>query len=442
MYSAAEQNRNPYVDAVRVQERLFTSRPILLGMEFSMKHQETPCGLKTDSERARKSRKLIREMLNSQGNWQSWPSATKQLLKNVFVVESACSGLKDGQSLELRPALMDEDALPKTGSGKFVLLSDDQTFGREQKVADELNNQLLDLAKWVRRLTGWNKRVVPLKLWRKKIQPLLENKLSELNTPVDRFYRLEHRLLVQVRLDFQSILAHEDSHGVALLRPHQRQVLNKTCEGCNLHDECRDLKPATGVALLWKRLKLVDSSGKPTLRGRVVSFFSQNYGLGIAAALEDVSISINELVYELANLDAGFRFSNEDDRWKGRIPMACRECYGDTTVTGYLDAGVPPRYGSGAESVVAALHLNPSDKGSWITEFLGSGDIDRAIIEWRSLLRQIKHSPELEWPRWAELQELAGKILTETQSPTLEDLPSLEYHQRGRVDHQLRLRSY
>ena len=122
--------------------------------------------------------------------------------------------------------------------------------------------------------------------------------------------------------------------------------------------------------------------------------------------------------------------------------MACRECYGDTTVTGYLDTGVPPRYGSGAESVVAALHLNPSDKGSWITEFLGSGDIDRAVIEWRSLMRQIKHAPELEWSRWTELQELAGIILTETKSPTLEDLPSLEYNQKNRVDHQLRLRSY
>jgi len=442
MYSAAEQNRSPYVEAVGVQARLFTAQPILLGMEFSMQHTEAPCGLETDSERARKSRKLVREMLNSRGDWQSCPSATQQLLKNVFITDSASSEPTDGQSPMLRPALMDSDVLPKTGSGKLVLLSDDQIFGREQKVADELNNQLLDLAKWVRRMTGWNKRVVPVKLWQKKIQPLLEVKLSELNTPVVRFYRSEHRLLVQVRLDFQSVLAYVDSHGVALLRPYQRQVVNKMCSGCGLHDECRELKPATGVALLWKRLKLVDASGKPTLRGRVVSFFSQNYGLGIAAALEDVSIPINELVYELANLDAGFRFASEEDRWKGRIPMACRECYGDTTVAGYLDVGVPPRYGAGAERVVAALHLNPSDKGSWVTELLGSGDIDRAVIEWRSLMRQIKHAPELEWPRWCELQELAGTILVETQSPTLGELPPLEYNQKGRVDHQLRLRSY
>ena len=187
---------------------------------------------------------------------------------------------------------------------------------------------------------------------------------------------------------------------------------------------------------------MVDADGKPTLRGRMVSFFSQSFGLGIAAALEDETIPVDELVFELANLDAGFRFTNEEDRWKGRIPIACRERFGDTTVAGYLDAGLPPRYGAGADQVVAALHANPADKGSWVTELLGSGDIDRAIIEWRSLLRQINHAPELEWPRWGELQKIAGTILAETESPTLDELPPLEHHQKGRTDHRLRLKSY
>ena len=80
---------------------------------------------------------------------------------------------------------------------------------------------------------------------------------------------------------------------------------------------------------------------------------------------------------------------------------------------------------------MSALHVNPSDKGNWVTELLGAGDIDRAIIEWRSLLRQIYHAPELEWPRWSELQQLAGTILAETESPTLDELPPLEHHQKG-----------
>jgi len=285
-------------------------------------------------------------------------------------------------------------------------------------------------------------RVVPLKLWQKKIKPLLEEKLAANQTPVEQFSWEDNRLLVQMQLGQLSVPAHVDSHGVALWRPRERQVVNQTCAGCALLDECRQLRPATGVALLWRQLKLVDENGRPTRRGRVVSFFSQSYGLGIAAALEAGTLPIEELAYELANLDAGHRFGNEETRWEGRIPVACRERYGDVTVPGYLDAGLPPRYGSGAGLVVAAVHAHPADKANWVNDLLGPGDIDRAVIEWRSLLRQITHAPEIEWPRWVELQQQAKTLLAETGSPTLCDLPPLEHHQQGRVDHRLQLKPY
>ena len=448
MHGAAQQGREPYTEAVRVQERLFSTDPILLGMEFAMKHPEVPCGLGTDSERARKARKRVREMLNSQGGWEAWPKAKPMPLSEVFVPKKT-SGDREadvqpplGQALLLRPALMEPEVLRRTGAGELVLLPSGQAYGREQKVADQLNNERLDLAKWVRRLTGWRMRVVPLTLWQKKIQPLLEEKLAANQTPVERFRREDNRLLVQLRLGQQVVPAQVDSHGVAIWRPQERQVVNPTCSGCGLYSECRELKPATGVALLWKRFRLVEENGSPTRRGRVVSFFSQSYGLGIAAALEDESLPIDELVYELANLDAGYRFGNEENRWEGRIPIACRERYGDVTVPGYLDAGLPPRYGSGAEQVIAAMHANPADKANWVTDLLGAGDIDRAVIEWRSLLRQITHAPELDWTRWTELRKHAGTLLAETESPTLCELPPLEHHQQGRVDHRLRLKSY
>ena len=448
MHGAAQQGREPYTEAVRVQERLFSTDPILLGMEFAMKHPEVPCGLGTDSERARKARKRVREMLNSQGGWEAWPKAKPMPLSDVFVPKKT-SGDREadvqpplGQALLLHPALMEPEVLRRTGAGELVLLPSGQAYGREQKVADQLNNERRDLAKWVRRLTGWRMRVVPLTLWQKKIQPLLEEKLAANQTPVERFRREDNRLLVQLRLGQQVVPAQVDSHGVAIWRPQERQVVNPTCSGCGLYSECRELKPATGVALLWKRFRLVEENGSPTRRGRVVSFFSQSYGLGIAAALEDESLPIDELVYELANLDAGYRFGNEEYRWEGRIPIACRERYGDVTVPGYLDAGLPPRYGSGAEQVIAAMHANPADKANWVTELLGAGDIDRAVIEWRSLLRQIIHAPELDWMRWTELRKHAGTLLAETESPTLCELPPLEHHQQGRVDHHLRLKSY
>jgi hypothetical protein len=122
--------------------------------------------------------------------------------------------------------------------------------------------------------------------------------------------------------------------------------------------------------------------------------------------------------------------------------MACQAAYGLQSIPGYLENGVPPKYGSGAELVVSSLHKNPLSKHEWVTDLLGPGDIDRVIIEWRSTLRQIAHAPALEWPRWTELQQRARELLHETESPTMTDLPPLEYHQTKRVDHRLILKRH
>jgi hypothetical protein len=202
------------------------------------------------------------------------------------------------------------------------------------------------------------------------------------------------------------------------------------------------LPTATGTALLWRRLNLVDAGGVPTLRGQVVSFFSQGDGLAVGAALEDEQYPLDELIYDLANLDAGFRFCGDENRWAGRLALACHERFGLQTIPGYLENGVPPKYGSGAEQVVASVHKNPLNKHAWVTDLVGPGDIDRVIIEWRSLLRQVAHAPDLEWPRWRALQAMAKTILRETESPTLTELPPLEFHQTRRVDHRLVLRRH
>ena len=124
------------------------------------------------------------------------------------------------------------------------------------------------------------------------------------------------------------------------------------------------------------------------------------------------------------------------------MAMVCHDKFGLQSIPGYLENGVPPKYGAGAERVVASVHKNPLNKHVWITDLLGPGDIDRVIIEWRSLLRQIAHAPDLDWLRWRELQATAKGMLNETESPTLTDLPPLQYHQRKRVDHRLIFRRH
>ena len=124
------------------------------------------------------------------------------------------------------------------------------------------------------------------------------------------------------------------------------------------------------------------------------------------------------------------------------MARACQRLYGMQSIPGYLENGLPPKYGSGAEKVVSNVHKNPSAKHGWVNDFLGAGDIDRIIIEWRSMLRQVAHAPDLEWDRWKKLKSTARAVLNETESPTLTDLPPLEYHQTKRVDHRLILRRH
>src|SRR5207247_5238836 len=87
MSAAAQHGRDPFTEAVRVQERLFSTKPIFLGVEESLKHPITPCGLKTDAERARHVRKRVREMRNSGGEWELVPNATEKPLRDICVME-------------------------------------------------------------------------------------------------------------------------------------------------------------------------------------------------------------------------------------------------------------------------------------------------------------------------------------------------------------------
>jgi superfamily II DNA/RNA helicase len=467
MSAASNHKRDPFLEAVQVQERLFTSKPVFLGVEESLKHPNVPCGLKTDAERARHVRQHVREMLNSRGQWERFPAAVEKPLREIFImptiVEAATSpvptleerfetpgsaqdeeGLKI-TSAELRSVLTEPDALEKVGTGNLSVLSEEgavKIYGRSMTVADRLGEDRVIIAKWIRRLTNWNGRQALYSVWTEKIAPLVEQKLAQQKTPVVRFTTHGQRILAHVSIADLAMRVPVDSHGIALYKPMTRQVLHSDCARCVLVPVCRELSAATGTALLWRRLGLVDAAGVPTQRGQVVSFFSQGDGLAIGAGLEDTTYRLDEMIYDLANLDAGFRFCGEENRWGGRLAIACHQIFGSQSIPGYLENGVPVKYGSGAEQIVAAVHKNPLNKHSYTTDLVGAGDIDRIIIEWRSTLRQISHAPDLEWPRWRELQALAKSILNETESPTLTDLPPLEYHQTKRVDHRLILRRH
>jgi hypothetical protein len=481
MSSAARNDRRPFAEAVRVQERLFTSRPIFLGVEQSLKHPDVPCGLQTDAERARHVRREVIEMRNSRGEWEPLPKLRDVPIGQVKVArfsapqldqhapeperrallgteanapsaeshsaESAPEPVEIASSpVTLLPATTCAEAVEKVGQGLLGVISPEgvepKVYGRLSTVAEKLNHDRVLLAKWIRRLINWNGRQADLAVWNAQVVPLIERHLAKVGKPVVRFAEDGYKILAHLDVAQLPVRAAIDAHGVALWKPTTRSVMPPDCSHCTQVDECRKLPTATGTASLWRRLGLVDAAGVPTRRGEIVSFFSHGNGLAIAASLEDEKYPVNELIYDLANLDASFRFCTDGERFLGRMVIACQRIYGTQSITGYLENGLPPRYGAGAEQVVAAVHKNPLAKQEWVTELTGAGDIDRVIIEWRSLLRQITHARDLEWPRWMELKRLAKEMLQETESPTMTDLPPLEYHQTKRVEHRLVMRRH
>ncbi len=488
MAVAAQHGRDPFSEAVHVQERLFTVKPIFLGVEESLKHPVVPCNLHTDAERARHVRRLVREMLNSRGEWETVTAPTEKPLREIFVCSTGLRPVVSGVSPEtvarskpddvfssaekdhapairrdaeldgpearatpevgaplLRSILTEPSALEKVGHGTLVVLKEEnglKFYGRAVLVAERMNEDRVLIAKWIRRMTNWNGRQAPFAVWQEKIAPLVEQNFAKQKTPIIRFEVQEHKILAHVSISDLTMRVPVDKYGVALWRPVEREVLPYDCAQCALVPVCKELPTSTGTALLWRRLNLVDGAGVPTRRGRMVSFFSHGDGLAIAAGLEDERYPLEEFVYDLANLDAGFRFCGDENRFAGRLATACHEKFGLQSIPGYLENGLPPKYGAGAEQIVQSVHKNPLSKQGWVTDLVGVGDIDRVIIEWRSLMRQISHAPDLDWQRWRDLQALAKTMLNETESPTLTELPPLAYDQRRRVDHRLILRRH
>ena len=443
MHAAIQGGREPFAEAIRVQSRLFTTRPITLGVEEALEHPNAPCGLHADADRARHVRKQDKEVLNSRGQWERNPRREDVPMKNIRV---SIGRKEEGLPLDLKPLLSQPEALGNHGPGVLSVIDRDAPepiYGRVSTVAERNEKGKLIIQRWARRIMGWRGKAMTRALWEQKFGPQLKRKMEQRGTPILHYRNERSKVVAWFSLENQMRKAVIDQHGIALWRPPVREVLSADCIQCDLVAVCQKLNRANGVVHHWKRFGLIELNGAPTRRGLIVSFFTGGDGLAIAAAIEDEHYPIEELIYDLANLRGGFRFHGEDDRWEGRLAWVCRQAYGMHSILGYLDRGTPPEYGYGANDVVADIHSNPALKQRWVQEIAEEGDIDRVFIEWRSLLRRITHSPRLEdWPRWTALQDKANKILNETESPTLTELPPLEYKQTQRCDHHLRLRRY
>lgn len=441
MDAATEAGLEPYRAAVQAQERLFTSKPIFIGVESSLRFPNAACGLNTDFERARHVRQKIRQFLSSTGAWETHhgPQETEAgLLVEVLPAPTE----RPETNCRCRPALENPEFARIVGEGEPVALAaehDATRYGVLFPLGSRLSGGEIYLAKRVRRMLPVRSRKLAVTEW-DKVSTGLPKALAALGYALVRVEEKDQQLFAVADLSKRPVKGIRDTAGAILWRPPQRELPPPACEACPEKAQCLQIEGGRGVVHIWRRLGLLDARGHPSRRGKIVSFFHQGDGLAIAAALEDEGYPIEELVFDLANLDAGFRFAGDDGRWGGRLAVACRRRFGNQTITGYLEDGLPLKYGAGAEAVVAAVHKDPSSKHAWIREHLGAGDIDRAIIEWRSTLRQVAHAPSLAWTRWELLQAKARELLRETESPTNRELPPLDYAQTKRLEHRLVLR--
>jgi len=234
--------------------------------------------------------------------------------------------------------------------------------------------------------------------------------------------------LLVARLDFSGLPAtgFRDSHGVVLREPPVRENLPEPCRDCPERERyCQVAAIEGSPAYAWRRLGLIEADGRPTERGVLFSFFNNGEGLAVAAALEDGTYDVGDLLFDLANMRAGHRFAQDESPFGGRLGALCQQVYERADYPGYLEMGVPVNYGAGASEVVREIVEHGVAKQKLLTESLRPGDIERALAEWRSLVRHIALAPEWANERWKALKEVCAKFAEGPQANALLNLPEL-----------------
>jgi len=414
MHAAAQRGEQPYAAAVELSRSLFSTQTVRLGVEHALETGARPCGLWVSDERSRFVRRGVTEMLNSQGYWEQRPNGSEAELGEALVrvndrwvpalsVPQTLAGIKYGSVCRLPRQLRGLE------------------YGREVPIARAGTNDKYIIVKPFRRIVG-RKLIAAAEL-----DCVLNGLLTTFFKPARIIDRVTRNGTISARLDYSSmrVAAHIDSVGRALINPPLRENLPEVCRGCDQLARDQSAAIERSPAYAWRELGLTQPDGTPTARGVIFSFFHGGEGLAIAAALEDESYPVDELIFDLANIRAGPRFAAEDSPMGGRLGILCQRVFARNDYPGYLQMGVPPQYGAGASEIVRDIVENATSRHRFATETLRPGDIERALMEWRSLLRHIVAAPEYPLARWQQVQAAAARYVEQTTSPVVWELPPL-----------------
>jgi superfamily II DNA/RNA helicase len=421
MNVAATRGEDPFLSALILCQRLFSAKTLTLGVERFYEGGTRPCGFRVDGERGRFVRRYQEKMQNSRGRWQNQPALAETTLGNLFIQTK-----RD----RWRPALTVASTLEETGFGNICKIQTEGrrfVYGREVPVAAVLEREWRPV-KWLRKLLRERhplisgKRNLTEEDFERELMPLITREMG------GQFWDLVYReKLVVARFRFDSLTArgYADEFGCWLADPQTKRDFPEICQDCQFRSECEGMELSVTPAFAWRQLGLIDESGRPTRRGILFSFFNQGEGLAIAAALEHADYPVMDLVFDLGNLRAGHRFAQDESQFGGRLGLVCQQTYRRADFGGYLEMGAPPAYGAGAAEVIREVVENQTPRHKLVNELLRHGDIERAITEWRSLLRQIVQAPDYNWDRWRALKEMSEQFVNATRSTALQPLPSL-----------------
>jgi hypothetical protein len=81
---------------------------------------------------------------------------------------------------------------------------------------------------------------------------------------------------------------------------------------------------------------------------------------------------------------------------------------------GYLEGGLCPGFGEGTCEALSTHRSGGMRSLEKQTDAIRKGDIERATLEWKSLLRHIVHAADPVFPRWNEFQSAARSTLEKT----------------------------
>src|SRR6266404_61570 len=364
MHAAKQRGEQPFAAAVELTHSLFSVQQVPLGVEHSLESGPRPCGLWVTDERARFVRRGMIEMLNSREEWEAKPAAESVMLGRAFVREND----------RWRRALSVPRMLDGVGTGNLCRLREQNRYGRELPVATVLASGKVALAKWLRRELQPGKENAerrephgqltssPEKLSRRRAERPIKDLAARRGTFTHEQFETDIRpqlvelvkpgtivdwimrgKLLSVRLDYADVPvnAHIDSAGKALINPAERKNLPDVCRTCDQVEHDKTVTIVNSPTYAWRHLGLIELDGTPTTRGMIFSFFHGGEGLAIAAALEDETYPIEDLVFDLANIRAGPRFAGEDTPLGGRLGALCQQVYERADHPGYLEMGVP-----------------------------------------------------------------------------------------------------